>query len=57
VSDGTEPPAEDELPDVEAALVEIGERLTRGEPAALEDAYRSLLIVLVSFMVRLFEGV
>jgi RNA polymerase sigma-70 factor (ECF subfamily) len=37
---------------VEAALVEIGERLTRGEPQALEDAYRSLGPLVTSYLRR-----
>src|SRR3954451_19721012 len=37
---------------VEAALVDIGERLNRGEPAALEDAYRSLGPLVMSYLSR-----
>lgn len=51
-------PAESEMaePDeymlVEAALAEIGERLNRGEPAALEDAYRTLGPLVMSYLGR-----
>src|SRR4051794_22385370 len=38
--------------DVEAALADIGERLNRGEPAALEDAYRSLGPLVMSYLSR-----
>ena len=38
--------------DVEAALAEIGERLNRGEPAALEDAYRTLGPLVLSYLRR-----
>ncbi len=37
---------------VEAALVDIGERLNRGEPEALEDAYRSLVPLVMSYLGR-----
>jgi RNA polymerase sigma factor (sigma-70 family) len=52
VPDGTAEGTPDEEPDVEAALVEIGERLTRGEPEALEDAYRSLGPLVTSYLRR-----
>jgi RNA polymerase sigma-70 factor (ECF subfamily) len=42
----------DEQTLVESALAEIGERLNRGEPAALEDAYRSLGPLLLSYLAR-----
>ncbi len=38
--------------DVESALAEIGERLNRGEPEALEDAYRSLGPLVMSYLAR-----
>jgi RNA polymerase sigma-70 factor (ECF subfamily) len=38
--------------DMEGALAEIGERLTRGEPAALEDAYRNLGPLVNSYLRR-----
>jgi RNA polymerase sigma factor (sigma-70 family) len=38
--------------DVEAALAEIGERLTRGEPEALEEAYRNLGPLVMSYLAR-----
>lgn len=38
--------------DVEAALADIGERLRRGEPEALEDAYRSLGPLVMSYLAR-----
>ncbi len=37
---------------VEAALDDIGERLNRGEPEALEDAYRSLGPLVMSYIGR-----
>ena len=37
---------------VEAALADIGERLNRGEPAALEDAYRTLGPLVLSYLGR-----
>ena len=40
------------MKDVEAALVDIGERLNRGEPAALEDAYRTLGPLVMSYLAR-----
>ena len=42
----------DEYLVVEAALAEIGERLNRGEPAALEDAYRTLGPLVMSYLAR-----
>jgi RNA polymerase sigma-70 factor (ECF subfamily) len=42
----------DEYKVVESALAEIGERLTRGEPEALEDAYRSLGPLVMSYLGR-----
>jgi RNA polymerase sigma factor (sigma-70 family) len=38
--------------DVESALAEIGERLNRGEPEALEDAYRNLGPLVMSYLSR-----
>jgi len=38
--------------DVEAALADIGERLNRGEPEALEAAYRSLGPLVMSYLSR-----
>jgi RNA polymerase sigma factor (sigma-70 family) len=37
---------------VEAALGDIGERLNQGDPAALEDAYRSLGPLVMSYLGR-----
>jgi RNA polymerase sigma factor (sigma-70 family) len=45
------PPAH-ELSGVESALAAIGERLNRGEPQALEDAYRSLGPLVASYLAR-----
>ena len=42
----------DEYLVVEAALAEIGERLNRGEPDALEDAYRTLGPLVLSYLGR-----
>lgn len=42
----------DEYVDVESALAEIGERLNRGEPEALEDAYRTLGPLVQSYLGR-----
>jgi RNA polymerase sigma factor (sigma-70 family) len=42
----------DEREDVEAALADIGERLNRGEPQALEEAYRSLGPLVMSYLTR-----
>ncbi len=41
-----------ELTDVDAALAEIGERLVTGEPEALEDCYRTLGPLVVSYLGR-----
>src|ERR1700710_1383966 len=49
---GTDPPPADEEVSVEAALGDIGERLNRGDPAALEDAYRSLGPLVLSYLAR-----
>lgn len=38
--------------DVEPALADIGERLNQGEPAALEEAYRSLGPLVMSYLSR-----
>jgi RNA polymerase sigma factor (sigma-70 family) len=38
--------------DVESALADIGERLNRGEPEALEDAYRNLGPLVMSYLGR-----
>lgn len=37
---------------VEAALVDVGERLNRGDPGALEDAYRTLGPLVLSYLRR-----
>jgi len=37
---------------VDAALAEIGERLNRGQPEALEDAYRALGPLVMSYLSR-----
>lgn len=50
--DETEEGGPRELTDVEAALAEIGHRLNRGEPEALEDAYRSLGPLVMSYLAR-----
>jgi RNA polymerase sigma-70 factor (ECF subfamily) len=42
----------DEDKDVESALAEIGERLNRGEPEALEEAYRTLGPLVMSYLSR-----
>lgn len=44
--------AADEYIPVEAALAEIGERLSRGEPEALEDVYRALGPLVLSYLSR-----
>src|ERR1700712_244172 len=41
-----------ELQDVESALAEIGERLNRGQPEALEEAYRTLGPLVMSYLAR-----
>ncbi|MFN2561651.1 MAG: RNA polymerase sigma factor [Jatrophihabitans sp.] len=38
--------------DVESALADIGERLNRGEPEALEEAYRTLGPLVMSYLSR-----
>jgi RNA polymerase sigma factor (sigma-70 family) len=45
-------PARDEQLNVESALAEIGERLNRGEPQALEEAYRTLGPLVMSYVGR-----
>jgi RNA polymerase sigma factor (sigma-70 family) len=40
------------MTDMETALVEIGERLNRGDPQALEEAYRSLGPLVMSYLGR-----
>jgi RNA polymerase sigma-70 factor (ECF subfamily) len=45
-------PTGDEQLAVESALAEIGERLNRGDPAALEDAYRALGPLVMSYLGR-----
>lgn len=42
----------DEESNVELALAEVGERLNRGEPEALEDAYRTLGPLVMSYLSR-----
>jgi RNA polymerase sigma factor (sigma-70 family) len=42
----------DEQGDVELALTEIGERLNAGQPEALEDAYRTLGPLVMSYLSR-----
>lgn len=42
----------DEYMFVESALADIGERLNRGEPEALEDAYRALGPLVLSYLGR-----
>jgi RNA polymerase sigma-70 factor (ECF subfamily) len=41
-----------ERPGVETALADIGTRLNRGEPEALEDAYRTLGPLVLSYLSR-----
>jgi RNA polymerase sigma-70 factor (ECF subfamily) len=48
----SDPGPADELMNVETALAEIGTRLNRGEPEALEDAYRSLGPLVMSYLGR-----
>lgn len=50
--DGTGGVARHEPDDVEAVLADIGGRLNRGEPAALEDAYRTLGPLVMSYLGR-----
>jgi RNA polymerase sigma-70 factor (ECF subfamily) len=38
--------------DVEAALADVGERLNQGDPRALEDAYRALGPLVLSYLSR-----
>ena len=45
-------PARHEQLDVESALAEIGERLNRGDPQALEEAYRCLGPLVISYVGR-----
>ena len=45
-------PGPDEHLNMESALAEIGERLNRGEPEALEDAYRTLGPLVMSYLSR-----
>ncbi len=45
-------PSPDEHLSMESALAEIGERLNRGEPEALEDAYRQLGPLVMSYLSR-----
>ena len=49
---GTDPSSGDEVTGVEAALGDIGERLNQGDPAALEDAYRTLGPLVMSYLGR-----
>ena len=42
----------DETEDVEAALNDIGERLNQGQPEALEEAYRTLGPLVMSYLAR-----
>lgn len=48
----TDPAAGDEHSGMEAALEQIGVRLARGEPDALEDCYRQLGPLVVSYLHR-----
>ena len=50
--DGTGAGRHREQVDVEAALAEIGTRLNQGEPEALEDAYRTLGPLVMSYLSR-----
>jgi RNA polymerase sigma factor (sigma-70 family) len=49
---GTETGSADELTDVELALNDIGERLNAGQPEALEEAYRTLGPLVMSYLAR-----
>lgn len=49
---GTGTPPSVELKHVETALAEIGVRLNRGQPEALEDAYRTLGPLVMSYLSR-----
>jgi RNA polymerase sigma factor (sigma-70 family) len=51
-SHGTDPSPGDEVTGVEAALGDIGERLNQGDPEALEDAYRTLGPLVMSYLGR-----
>ena len=51
-SHGTDPASGDEVTGVEAALGDIGERLNQGDPEALEDAYRTLGPLVMSYLGR-----
>ena len=51
-SGGTDSTPDDEFVDVELALDEIGERLNAGQPEALEDAYRALGPLVMSYLAR-----
>ena len=44
--------SDDELGDVETALNDIGERLNQGQPEALEEAYRTLGPLVMSYLAR-----
>jgi RNA polymerase sigma factor (sigma-70 family) len=48
----SEAPADYESVGVEAALNDIGERLNRGQPEALEEAYRTLGPLVMSYLAR-----
>src|SRR5262249_13937405 len=50
--DGTGPGPAHEQQDVDAALDEIGHRLVRGDQAALEDCYRTLGPLVMSYVGR-----
>ena len=52
VSNGTVGGTRYEYLDVDASLAQIGERLVHGEPDALEDCYRSLGPLVVSYLGR-----
>ena len=49
---GTDAAAVDESADVEAALADIGERLNRGQPEALEECYRTLGPLVMNYLSR-----
>ena len=49
---GTDPAPDDEDVVVELALTDIGERLNAGQPEALEDAYRTLGPLVMSYVSR-----
>jgi RNA polymerase sigma-70 factor (ECF subfamily) len=48
----SEPGPSSESDNVEAALNDIGERLNRGQPEALEEAYRTLGPLVMSYLAR-----